>query len=262
MPFRFLAKVVSRREHGLAVEQVLEVSEGFRARPGQFVHVDCGSEGGRVLRRPFSIFDLRDGALSLLIKPVGPGSSWLAARAEGQTVDLLGPLGRGFETPREGACALLAGGTGIAPLHFLLRRLRGQGAEATLFWGMEKGEDFGDLPRLLQEDAGVLACSMDGCLGFKGDVLELFRSRQGYEAATVYACGPRGMLVDLAETMLRGDGLFFQASLEERMACGVGACRGCAVPAAGGGYLSVCSDGPVFDGGELDWKGMSASIWQ
>ncbi len=255
MPERLRAALTSRRVHGGVTELEFEVPDWFEARPGQFVHVCCGG-GERILRRPYSLFNLEGNTASLLVKVVGGGSAWLARREVGESIDLLGPLGRGFSLAGEGACTLVAGGTGIASLRFLWRRLQASGAEVRVYWGMEKGGDFGDLPALLGGETGLSACSMDGEMRFKGTVTEFLRSEGWGGEGAVYACGPGGMLAELAEAIGAREKGLFQVSLEERMACGVGACRGCAVPAAGGGYLRACSDGPVFYGRELDWERM------
>jgi dihydroorotate dehydrogenase electron transfer subunit len=105
---------------------------------------------------------------------------------------------------------------------------------------------------------------MDGSMGFQGDVLGLFKDSGLVGCDGIYACGPKGMLIDLAETIDRKKYRTFQVSLEERMACGVGACRGCVVEAAlpAGSYLTVCRDGPVFEAGEIAWKRLAESTWQ
>lgn len=263
MPSRFTAAVTARREHGSAVELAFEAPAGFAARPGQFMHVLCGEEEGRILRRPLSLYGLGAGRFSLLVKVAGAGTAWLAARRVGEAVDCMGPLGNGFDAEGHRPRLLVAGGAGIAPLRFLHGRLRAQGLETPVYWGVEKGGDYGDLPGLLAQGMDLHMASADGCMGFAGTVMDLLQDEYGGAWDGFAACGPRGMLVALAETIFsRGNGVF-QVSLEERMACGIGACRGCAVPAAApeGGYLAACADGPVFLGGDIDWERMRHSTW-
>jgi dihydroorotate dehydrogenase electron transfer subunit len=263
MPARFRARVVSVVAHGCASELLLEVPHPFRAEPGQFLHVYCGDGAGRILRRPYSLYDGGDGKASLLVKKVGKGSQWLAGRKVGDYIDCLGPLGRAFELPNgRGNHVLIAGGTGIAPLRFLHKRMKAARIDAPLFWGMEHGDDYGDLPDVLRGEIDLRTASRDGGIGFEGTVIGLFRADEERKLDGVYACGPKGMLAVVAETIVGRGYACFQVSLEERMACGVGACRGCAVPGTDrdGGYLAVCKDGPVFDGGEIDWERICALI--
>jgi len=254
-PVRAEAVIISRKKYGVVTELVLEAPFLSTAQPGQFVHVYCGGEG-RILRRPYSLYDAGGRNATLLVRVVGSGSAWLEGREAGHSLDLLGPLGRGFSYSGGGANLLIAGGTGIVPLRFLYRRMQASGGEAVLLWGMERGEDYRGLTETLRREADLRLACEDGALGLRGRVLDLLDGLRVDEYEGVFACGPKGMLVDLAEKLGRKKPRTFQVSLEERMACGIGACRGCAVPAAspGGGYLMVCSDGPVFDGEELDWK--------
>jgi dihydroorotate dehydrogenase electron transfer subunit len=262
MPTRFKARLISVRERGCAGELILEAPPQFGGEPGQFVHVCCGTEAGRILRRPFSLYDAGESFFSLLVKKTGEGSRWLAERKAGDSIDCMGPLGRAFSLPvRPGSIVLVAGGAGIAPLRFLAKRMRERHMEAQVLWGMERGGDYADLPDSLAREMRLQISSRDGSRGFKGDVLELYRTLSPTSTDAVYACGPKGMLADLAEILVGEGVLSFQLSIEERMACGLGVCKGCVVPgsAQNGGYLTVCRDGPVFDGGELDWKRINES---
>lgn len=257
---RFFATVVDNSSYGCATRIVVETPSSFYAEPGQFLHILCDNEGGRILRRPFSLFDARPGQASLLVRKVGPGSAWLAERGVGESLDCLGPLGRGFSFEKGGRYALLAGGAGIAPLAFLSRRMNYSNIESFLLWGMEKEDAYGELPEVLAAEVRGMIASRDGGAGFKGSVLEFFRTRDIEGIDAVYACGPRGMLVELAERISESPKVMLQVSLEEYMACGIGACKGCAVAGSSpaGGYLTVCKDGPVFEGKELDWQRIKA----
>ena len=255
MAERISAQVAAVKPLGCASELVLEMPPTFAAEPGQFVHVHCGGTG-LILRRPYSLYDVKDGTASLLVREVGAGSAWLREREVGERLDMLAPLGRGFELHEGRENALVAGGTGIACMRFLAARMRERSMKAVVFWGVENGGEYGGLPAFLQGETDLRLASMDGSLGHKGNVVDLFESAGASEFDAIYACGPRGMLSALAERI--GDGKLgdLQVSMEERMACGVGACRGCAVPAARpqGGYVTACKDGPVFYGWELDWR--------
>jgi dihydroorotate dehydrogenase electron transfer subunit len=252
---RIQAEVVSLRSFGCASELVLEVPASFVAEPGQFVHVRCMGEG-LILRRPFSLYASEEGTAALLVKEVGAGTAWLCNRKVGEKLDILGPLGRGFTIEGDGSSALVAGGAGIAPIRFLAARMRYEGLEPVVLWGVDKEDQYGELPTLLEKEMDLHLACMDGSRGYAGSVAGLFSTLSAERPKAIYACGPRGMLTALVDGIGEGSLANLQVSMEERMACGVGACRGCVVPAAqpDGGYLAACKDGPVFYGRELDWR--------
>ena len=227
------------------------------AQPGQFVMLSVGRETAPLLRRPFSIHRLMPEAsgtvtLAILYKVVGEGTDAMTGLSAGAAVDILGPLGRGFvirESYRR--IFLAAGGIGAAPIVFLLETLRRQprSIQCDVFLG---GRSQGDL--LCRETFdrlahGVVYTTDDGSEGaqcFLTSPLEEAVQQQPPDA--IMACGPMDMLIctaGIAERM----GVPCQLS----MACGMGACLGCAVPAADleGRYHHVCKDGPVFDAQRL-----------
>lgn len=257
MPAGYVARIVEKKAFGCATELILDLPPGFEACPGQFLHVRCGGDG-RILRRPFSVTVSRRGEPALLVRPVGEGSRWLCAREVGEELDLLGPLGRGFSILDAGEHVLLAGGAGIAPLRFLALNMRKRKLRPSLCWGMENVEDYGTLPEILAGECDLSLATRDGSAGFEGTALDLLRSQVRMESAAIYACGPRGMLSGVARWLGEAGRERAQVSVEERMACGVGACRGCAVPVAdkGATYAAACREGPVFFAGELDWERM------
>jgi dihydroorotate dehydrogenase electron transfer subunit len=163
--------------------------------------------------------------------------------------DIIGPLGRGFTPGRGGRAVMVAGGLGIAPMPLLAKKLSSLGVPSILLYGCR------DKGQLLATPGIKTAISTEnGSCGRRGRVTDLLeeRLRQG-GACRVYACGPWAMLKQVS-LVCREHKTPCQVSLEARMACGVGACQGCAVKAAGGGYLHVCSDGPVFDSRRIDWN--------
>lgn len=222
------------------------------ARPGQFVHLRAGSTFDPLLRRPFSIHrvDRTQGLVHLLVRVTGRGTGLLAGTAPSR-VDLLGPLGRGFTWPAQRSpLAVVAGGMGAAPLVFLLQELAGH--DVRVFAGAKSASFFPALAELSGSGFPFYPATDDGSLGFPGNVCDLFRQEtENWRPVLTYACGPPAMLRSLSY-LLRETGLAGQVSLESHMACGVGACQGCAARIAGA-YRLVCSDGPVFDAGEVDW---------
>jgi dihydroorotate dehydrogenase electron transfer subunit len=225
------------------------------AKPGQFVMVRCGEGHDPLLRRPLSIHKTDDsGGVALLFEVVGRGTSWLSERAPGDLVDLMGPLGNGFFIqPASKRILLVAGGVGIAPLMFLFAEANKMGKNVDLLIGAQ-----GQLylipvsKELLDTGVNRRVVTEDGSEGTKGLVTEWICEHAG-QADQVFACGPPAMYRSMARLdCLKGKSV--QVSLEERMACGVGACYGCTVKTRNG-PKQVCQDGPVFDMADIVWPG-------
>ncbi len=217
------------------------------ARPGQFVHVKCGE--GLLLRRPISICDVREDKLRIVFQVRGVGTQWLSERTTGEVLDVLGPLGNGFQLPETGKVLLVGGGIGSAPLLFA-GRATSNGATAALGFRTGGGailtEDFE------QAEIPVQIASEDGTVGTQGTVDQVVqRCLKEEDYSVVLACGPTPMLRALSQ-VIEGEGVPCQVSLEERMACGIGACLTCSCKVKGH-YMRVCKDGPVFRCEEVDW---------
>jgi dihydroorotate dehydrogenase electron transfer subunit len=156
------------------------------------------------------------------------------------------PLGRGFRiVPTEGRAALLGGGIGVAPLKVLGRRLGELGVPHELFLGFA---DAGTA-EVAREFPGSKVSTMDGSVGTVGTVLSAVPELESYPV--VYACGPNPMLAAVKRTV--GKESDCQLSVEERMGCGNGSCKGYVVPVTGGGYVRSCIEGPVFCAEDLSW---------
>lgn len=216
------------------------------------------------LRRPFSVAGARGrGTIELLVEVRGRATRALAGLPEGSALDVLGPLGNGFSAPGDWETAVLvAGGIGVAGLRLLAGRLV-EGATPTLMLvGARTEEEL--LSGLLPSGAGaarsrIEVATDDGSIGFAGPVTGLLEKhvRSIGVPARIYCCGPRGMIMETAR-IAADRGLRCEALLEEIMACGVGACRGCVVETREG-YRTVCSDGPVFDAADLVFAGESCA---
>ena len=231
------------------------------AAPGQFVQLRVPGLEASALRRPFSICDADPaaGTLAILYKRVGRGTAAMAPLAPGDGADLVGPLGRGFPLPPPDAAPLLVGGGyGVAPLYFLARTiLAGGRREIHLFVGGRTASDLLLLDDFRALGVAVHPATNDGSLGAKGLVtapLDGFLA--GARRPVLSACGPAPMLRALDERALAG-GFPAWLSLDRRMACGVGACCGCAQKVRGPDgamrVAMVCSDGPVFPRGAIVW---------
>ena len=249
-------KIVSKEQVGDAVYMTLEVGDMIRASfraPGQFVHIRCGE--GLLLRRPISVCsgmeDEPDDLLSIVFEVRGEGTRWLAGRELGDSLDVLGLAGNGFDLKPEGRYLLVGGGIGIPPM---LGCAQYTGGRATAILG-GRSRDKIILEDFFREDcAKVLCATDDGSLGHHGFVDALVRRElsedRGYDG--VLACGPKPMLRNVAK-VAEEFGIPCQVSMEERMGCGVGACLVCACDMADGSRKHVCKDGPVFDSREVDW---------
>jgi NAD(P)H-flavin reductase len=215
--------------------------------------------GGRpYLPRALSVADAKPGVqLDFLIEGIGPGTERLCALEPGERVWVNGPLGNAFSEPRDlapGAAGaiLVGGGIGVAPLALLRRRFSSRGVPAQILLGFRDRAHSGGLDDLFSNCQIGLA-SDDGHLGERGYVTELLAAMlEGDDAtsAAVYACGPPAML-EAVRAMCATRGVGCELALESPMACGFGACFGCAVPLAAGGYMRLCVDGPVVEGGKI-----------
>lgn len=223
------------------------------AKPGQFIDVKCN---GFTLRRPISIceIDAQSGNIRLVFEIRGEGTDWLSGKNAGECIDILGPLGNSFPIENTNAAAVfVGGGIGVPPLLAAAKQY-GQNASAILGFrsagAVILDKDF------LSSGASVTVCTDDGTYGFHGVVTAPLKERLSKNGcAVVYACGPKPMLKAVAE--LCGEkGIKCYVSMEERMACGVGACLCCACKVKENGgehYKHVCKDGPVFDASAIVW---------
>jgi len=243
------------------------------ARPGQFLMVSLPWSSDPFLARPFALFDvLEDGGVQILYKKVGKGTAALSRVRQGDELRVVGPLGRGFAL-LEGTdnAVMVAGGTGIASVHLLLKVCLERGVRSTLFYGARTGSELVGLGRLESMGLRVYAATEDGTVGHKGLVSDLLASalaaggwQAGARTTLAFVCGPFAMMEAVAG-VLRRWGIPGQFSLESVMACGYGVCQGCVVETpghrghdAGPEYIRVCTEGPVFSLEEILWSGGGA----
>jgi len=217
------------------------------ARPGQFVNV-LAAETGKdpLLRRPFSIARVDGDVIELLFNVVGTGTNLLSRKRPGETIDVLGPLGRPFSTDSEYDTALIAaGGIGVAPFPFLTQDLIERNKCIETFIGFRNERQI-----YTSHLQNIHIATDDGSKGFHGTVVQLlesFLNRTDLGKVKIFACGPTAMLRILAE-LAKIRKICCEVSMEEHMACGIGICQGCPVERTGDGakYALVCKDGPVF----------------
>jgi len=240
------------------------------ARPGQFVMTRVNNSIDPLLRRPFGIFDVstytpaHSGAVAqpcfeMLYRVVGKGTSMLATLHETDCLNILGPLGSGFDLGATGREKLIVGGgVGLAPLYLLARELV-KNSSVRLFAGGKTRDDILCITEFERLGVECYVATEDGSLGECGLVTEALikRLEQLGGEAEIFACGPHGMLKAVAG-IAEERGIACQVSLEGYMACGVGACLGCVTPGhlhshETPDYRCVCSEGPVFPASELGW---------
>ncbi|MBR1585848.1 MAG: dihydroorotate dehydrogenase electron transfer subunit [Clostridia bacterium] len=210
--------------------------------PGQFVNVLVP---GLYLRRPISVCDRSDGAVTLLYKTVGRGTEQMARMAPGEQLDVLTGLGNGYDLSVSGdRPLLLGGGVGVPPLYWLAKALIDQGRQVTAVLGFNTRSEIFYEREFRALGTHVTVATADGSYGVKGFVTDALP--KGY--THVYACGPLPMLKAVHRTT-DTDG---QYSLEERMGCGFGACMGCSIQTAKGPQR-ICKEGPVFRKEDLLW---------
>lgn len=233
-----------------AVSLWLEAGElAPQAQAGQFVHIKCGD--GLLLRRPISICDVKERLLRIVFEVRGEGTRWLADRTAGETLNVLGPLGHGFDLPADGRVLVVGGGIGVPPMLYTAR-CAGQAVACLGFRSAGRVLLRSEFEQVCQ---AVHLTSDDGTVGAHGfvDALvqETLEKDKGFTA--VLACGPRPMLKSVAQAA-SAFGVPCQVSMEERMGCGIGACLVCACKTADGHYKHACKDGPVFRAEEVDWN--------
>lgn len=218
--------------------------------PGQFVEVAV-DKANVLLNRPLSIFNRTDNMLELLVNPVGTATKALCDYRVGDTIRVVGPLGNGFSLDfAAGSKVVLAGGgVGIAPLYFLLSELIKRGVDVQTLYGMRSTPDR-EICERFEALAPLHICTDDGSAGFHGLITEHPVLSDGITHMQV--CGPKPMMRACA-ALARQKGICCEVSLENAMACGLGACL-CCVEDTPHGNVCVCKNGPVFNIDSLSWQ--------
>ncbi len=219
--------------------------------PGQFLMLRLTGSCEPFLRRPLAILSCREGAVELLYKVKGRGTSLLAGKQKGEELSALGPLGKGFSDPRPDEEAVyIAGGTGLPPILAMAERI-GRGH---MIIGAYTKDDI-PLWQRMQDIRGVeiTAATEDGSMGMRGVATQALDDllKKLQPPCVIYACGPAGML-KAAASLAKGFGARCEVSIEERMACGFGVCSACVVRTTTGNQR-VCIKGPVFDAADIEW---------
>ncbi len=231
------------------------------AYPGQFIHMRIADNLLPFLRRPFSLAETfpEEGLFRIIFRLIGAGTKILSRVRRGDVLDCLGPLGTGFKPCEDLRLSILVGGgIGVAPLLFLAKKLQEKGNKVIMYYGASQSADLIPVHQFLPPGVEINLATEDGSSGFPGFVTDLFQThlQNGLLPEEIFACGPRLMLQKLAEVH-RNKKIPMQFSLEEMMACGIGACLGCSVEMQRGEnetvFKRVCRDGPVFKSCEVVW---------
>lgn len=226
-----------------------EIAE--QARAGQFINL-YSADGSRLLPRPISICeaDREKGTLRIIYRIAGEGTKEFSTLTSEHTIDIMGPLGNGFDM-KDKRAILIGGGIGIPPMLGLAKALN---CEKSIVLGY-RDEEF--MSEKFKPYGDVYMSSDTGTVGIKGTVMDAIRE-YGIEGEIIYACGPVPMLAAVQAYAL-SNGIEAQLSLEERMACGIGACLACVCKSKNKDAHSqvhnkrVCKEGPVFDAREVEF---------
>jgi NAD(P)H-flavin reductase len=266
-PGRRLCEVTENRAAGgYRIFSALDES-GPEPRAGQFYMLTAADGWGQRTGRPYlpRAFSVAEAAvtdrgvqLDFLVEAVGPGTERLADLRRSEGLWVMGPLGRPFSVPREVApqatgAILVGGGIGLAPLAILRRQLTERGIALRTLLGFRDRAHSGGVDELFS-CCEVRLASEDGHAGHRGyvtDLLAVLLEGADAQTAVVYACGPPAMLETVRALCAERD-VAAELAMETPMACGFGACFGCAMPLADGGYMRLCSDGPVVNSADIE----------
>lgn len=225
-----------------------------QAKPGQFISV-YSNDSARVLPRPISIceIDREKGALRIVYRIAGKGTQEFSGMKAGETLDILGPLGNGFpmDVIKGKRVFMMGGGIGVPPM---VQTAKEAEAEVTVIAGYRNSEIF--LKEELEQNGTLVIATEDGSVGTKGNVMDAIRENH-LEADVIFACGPTPMLRAI-KTYAEENGILCYISMEEKMACGVGACLACVCKSKDVDHHShvhnkrICKDGPVFLSTEVE----------
>ena len=246
-------RLVAKRDFGKSVLLQLHSEKTLpEMQPGQFVQVRVDGSPSTYLRRPISIHDMdfQQNEITLLVQQVGEGTRHLAAAEQGDVINMVLPLGKGFSIPEKGEkCLLVGGGIGIAPLYYFAKVLNEKGIRPTLLLG---GKTASNVLRLAdyQQLGETFVTTEDGSLGEKGFVTQHSLWQQ-QTFGKIYVCGPKPMMKAVAKIAAEKN-TWCEVSLENLMACGLGACL-CCVEDTVDGHVCVCKEGPVFNTRRLKW---------
>lgn len=211
----------------------LETEKLKKTFPGQFFMIQTEVT---FLNRPFTPADVENNMLRFVIRIRGRGTEWLAKRKKGDVIEISGPWGNGVRRLKKKRIALVGGGTGIAPFLYFLKFFKKE--DVHCFFGAKRKEELLFMSEFEFLTNNIMWITEDGSFGKKGVVTQFIKE----EFDEIYACGPTEMLLALKNNV-KSNSIY--AFLEKEIHCGAGLCMGCGVKRKEGGYLRICTDGPV-----------------
>lgn len=226
-------------------------------KPGNFLELKVNDSTAPLLRRPFafSAFDAEKEVAEMIYQIRGTSTKMLAEKREGDKVGIIGPLGNAFTVPADNQKILaVAGGVGLGPILFAAKEAQKQGKDVSFITGFRNVELVPD--RDLFEGLDATICTDDGSEGFSGNVVEYMKSlpSEQTDGALIWSCGPTPML-KACHFYAEEINIDCEVSMEELMACGLGACMGCVCEVkTEAGLARVCKEGPIFDSKEIKWN--------
>lgn len=250
---QFQTRVTSCRKIARGYFELQFKWKGAEPLPGQFLTLKCWEGESPLLRRPFALSSHDGEAAALIFQKRGPATDIMSRLKTGDALDIMGPLGNTFPQPGEDRRPLIVGGgIGTGPVLFLARYFSALGLRPLLVLGF-RGKDY--VPRVpLPVGCETVICTDDGSTGFRGTTVDYLMTRNDLGEGQFYGCGPHPMLEGL-HRLAREVECPCSVSVEEVMACGIGACQGCAIEVTlPQKFLRVCKDGPVFDSRILKWN--------
>ncbi|MHB0928638.1 MAG: dihydroorotate dehydrogenase electron transfer subunit [Candidatus Nanopelagicales bacterium] len=267
---QFRARLAGNRAVGEYRHLVFVTSADIgMVKPGHFAAVAVGGpDSAMLLRRAFSIHRVSSKAnvgttIELIVSAKGAGTRWLTSQHEGVLVDMVAPLGKPFQLPKERVpCVLVAGGYGAAPMITLAEELRSRGCRVDVVLGASTESKLYGVLDLKRISDSIVITTDDGSLGVRGRVSDVLPEvMQRADSAVVYACGPMGML-QAVSLVAASTGAIAQCAVEESMACGVGVCMTCVLPVIGDDgrtrMVRACTEGPVFRGDRVRWDAIGS----
>ena len=250
-----LTQVVRLHERYVLIKAAPSNEPLPQMEPGQFAQLRVDNSPSTYLRRPISIHDVdrETNEVSFLVQIAGEGTRHLAQLQVGDTLNVILPLGKGFTMPAQAGerILLVGGGVGVAPLLYMGRQMAQMGCRPTFLLGARTAKDLLRLEEY-EQLGDVYVTTEDGSMGDKGFVTQhSLLSSSTFDRISV--CGPKPMMVAVAR-YAKGADVECEVSLENLMACGLGACLCCVEDTAEKGHVCVCQDGPVFNINELKWQ--------
>ena len=244
-------------KQGFLTLMAAKFAEAYKAGQMCMLSVaDAASSTDPLLRRPFAPYDVNpyEGTISIMYAITGRGTLLLSKQSVGTALSLSLPHGRAFTLASNSKAALVAGGVGVGPMHFLAKTLNNSGCDVTIFYGARTAMEFYTPFREKPAPYKWILCTEDGSLGYKGFVTRAFADKASL-FDMCYTCGPKPMM-KAVQAVCAEYNKPLELSMEETMACGIGVCSGCMVRIIEDGATTLqrcCTEGPVFDGHSIMW---------